>query len=80
MNLIYFLFVGTTEIFIILIGVILFVIPLGLIIASVTDILKRDFSDKSTDLILIILLLLCVPFVGSIIYFLLLRHNYTLKK
>ena len=70
------LFIGTAELIILFILFFIFILPIG---ASIYDILKRDFSNKTTDLILIIALLLFIPTLGSLMYLFLLRKNYPLK-
>lgn len=54
-------------------------IPLALMIYSIVDLMKRNFSGKSVDQILIFLLVIFAPIIGSIVYLLLIRENYALK-
>ncbi|WP_390881626.1 PLDc N-terminal domain-containing protein [Sphingobacterium pedocola] len=58
---------------------IVWVIPLALIIYTLIDLFKRNFTNKSTDRILIIFLIAFVPILGSLIYLLGLRKEYPLK-
>lgn len=71
-----FINIGFSELIVLSIFTIL---PIILIIYCITDVLKRDFSGKGTDQILIFILLICAPLLGSIIYLTLLRKNYALK-
>ncbi|MCI0920330.1 PLDc N-terminal domain-containing protein [Sphingobacterium rhinopitheci] len=43
------------------------------------DLFKRDFSKDKNQRILLILLLLLAPFIGSLIYLLALRKDYPVK-
>ena len=55
-------------------------IPLALMIYCIVDLMRRNFKEKATDQILIFILLLCAPLIGSLIYLIVLRKNYALKK
>lgn len=70
------LFIGALE----MIVVLFFVLgPLILVIWALVDIFKRDFRYKTTDRILLIILIVFAPFIGSILYFLFLRTKYPLQ-
>lgn len=73
-----FLNIGTQEILILLIFGFVGLAPLILAIFTIIDIFKRNFENKSTDKILLIILVLFLPLIGSIIYFLGLRNSYPL--
>jgi Zn-dependent protease with chaperone function len=79
MNTLLFVNLGALEMGILLIVLIIGTIPFILAIGSIIDLLKRDFTDKSTDKILLILLILFAPFIGSLVYLFLLRKNYPFK-
>lgn len=74
-----FLFLGAQEAIIVLIVAVIAVAPLILIILALIDIFKRDFGDKTSDRIMLLILILLVPILGSIIYFAALRKPYPLK-
>lgn len=70
------LFIGALE----MIVVLFFVLgPLILAIWALVDIFKRDFRYKTTDRLLLIILIVFAPFIGSILYFLFLRTKYPLQ-
>lgn len=71
-----FLNIGSNEIIVLLIFGVLGLAPLVLAIWALIDVFKRDFRHKSTDRLLITILVVFAPLVGSIIYFLLLRDKY----
>lgn len=71
-----FLNIGTQEIIILLIFAVMGLAPLILAIVAIIDIFKRNFENKSTDKILLIILVLFLPIIGSIIYFVGLRNTY----
>lgn len=73
-----FLNIGTQEVVVLFVMAVAGFAPLILAIIALIDIFKRDFENKSTDKILLILLVLVVPFIGSIIYLLALRKSYPL--
>lgn len=73
-----FLNIGAQEIIVLFIFLFAGLVPLILAVLAIIDIFKRDFTNKSTDRILLILLVLILPFIGSIIYFLGLRNAYPL--
>ena len=56
----------------------IFLVPVGIIVYSVIDILQTDFKFGITRWIFL-LLVLFAPFLGSIIYWKL-RHNYVRSK
>ena len=74
-----FLNLGTAEIVMLFITGLLLIIPLAFILGALWDLHKRDFSDKTTDKVLIILLILFAPFIGTLVYILLIRNNYPPK-
>jgi drug/metabolite transporter (DMT)-like permease len=78
MNLL-FLNLGTQEMMILFIFFVIGLAPLLLAIWALVDIFKRDFAQKSTDRLLLIILVIFAPFIGSVIYFLALKKNYPLK-
>ncbi len=73
------LFIGTQEIFLLFFFGIAGIAPLVFMIIALVDLFKREFGEKTTDKILLIVLILFAPLVGSIIYYLALRNNYPLK-
>lgn len=73
-----FINIGSQEMVLLTLGL-LWLIPFALIIYTLIDLFKRDFSNKSTDRILIIFLIAFVPILGSLIYLLGLRKEYPLK-
>ncbi|MCP9768758.1 PLDc_N domain-containing protein [Lacihabitans sp. LS3-19] len=68
---------GLTELFVILF---IILIPLSLVfwIIAILDLIKRQFNDQSTKLIWALVILL-VPFFGSILYFLVGKKGGVLK-
>lgn len=76
MNYLLYLNIGSQEIILMLILGIISLAPLILAILAIIDIFKRDFENKSTDKILLIILVLFLPIIGSIIYFAGLRNSY----
>lgn len=70
---------GSQEVVLILIMVLVWLVPFALIIYTLIDLFKRDFTNKSTERILIIFLIAFVPILGSLIYLLGLRKEYLLK-
>lgn len=74
-----FLFLGTQEIVIVFIVAVVATVPLVLIILALIDVFKRNFGDKTSDRIMLLILKLLVPILGSIIYFVALRKPYPLK-
>ncbi|MGJ1433627.1 MULTISPECIES: PLDc N-terminal domain-containing protein [unclassified Sphingobacterium] len=78
MNLL-FLNIGTQELILILMLIFMCFIPTILIIISLIDILKRQFTD-SGDKILMIVLVFFLPVIGSCVYLFSLRHKYPLIK
>lgn len=70
--------IGTPELIIILLTLILtptVILP----IYCMVDLFKRDFSKDKNQRIFFILLLLLAPFIGSLIYLLALRKDYPIK-
>lgn len=80
MNYLLFLNIGTQEMILLLVFGIAGLAPLIFAILALIDIFKRDFAQKTTDRILLILLVLLLPIFGSIIYFIGLRNAYPIKK
>lgn len=74
-----FINLGSQEIVLLLVLGIVWIIPFALIIYTLIDLFKRDFTNKSTERILIIFLIAFVPILGSLIYLLGLRKEYPLK-
>lgn len=74
-----FINVGTSEIVFLSIFALLIAFPLVLAVTALWDVFKRDFEGKITDKILIILLILCAPLVGTLVYILLIRRHYPIK-
>ncbi len=58
---------GIAEIMIILF---ILIIPFGLVIYTIIDIVRSNFRDNNSRLLFLILVLF-VPFIGSILYFIL---------
>ncbi|WP_140938948.1 PLDc N-terminal domain-containing protein [Sphingobacterium lumbrici] len=74
-----FINLGSQEIVLLLVLGIVWIIPFALIIYTLIDLFKRDFTNKSMERILIIFLIAFVPILGSLIYLLGLRKEYPLK-
>ncbi|MBD1428284.1 MULTISPECIES: PLDc N-terminal domain-containing protein [Sphingobacterium] len=74
-----FINLGTAEIFILIVMGFFTLLPLIFAIGALWDLQKRDFTYKSTDKVLIILLILFAPFIGTLVYILLIRNNYPPK-
>ncbi|MBL1408568.1 PLDc N-terminal domain-containing protein [Sphingobacterium faecale] len=79
MNDLLFLNLGTQEIVFFTVFFVAGLAPLIFAILALVDIFKRDFSKKTTDRILLILLVLLLPIIGSTIYLIALRNTYPLK-
>jgi len=79
MNNLVFINIGTAEMFMLVIMSFLVLIPLIMAGGALWDLHKRDFSHKTTDKILIILLILCAPFIGTLVYILIIRNHYPVK-
>ncbi len=75
----YTLFIGIQEIFLLFFFGIAGLAPLIFMIIALVDLFKREFGEKTTDKILLIVVILCAPIVGSIIYYFALRNSYPLK-
>lgn len=67
---------GTQELIILLV---FSLIPLFLPIYSIIDLLKRDFSQNRNMKLILILLILFAPLIGSLVYLLGIRSDYPLK-
>ncbi|MDR2282837.1 MAG: PLDc N-terminal domain-containing protein [Sphingobacterium sp.] len=80
MDYLLFLNIGTQEMVLLIVLGIAGLAPLIFAALALIDIFKRDFSQKTTDRILLILLVLLLPILGSIIYFVGLRNAYPLNK
>ncbi|MDF2476724.1 MAG: hypothetical protein K0S24_2207 [Sphingobacterium sp.] len=65
------------QIIFIVLKVMVILLPLALIVFSLTDLYRRDFENKS-DRTMYLVLILALPLVGSSIY-LSNRHNFPLK-
>lgn len=79
-NPLLFVNIGAQEGIILLIFAVAALAPLIFIILALIDIFKRDFGDKTSDRIMLLILIFLVPIVGSIIYFVALRNSYPLKE
>lgn len=71
-----FINVGVTEMILLLV---FSLIPLILPIYSIVDLLKRDFSKNKNMKLILILLILFAPIIGSLVYLLGIRNDYPLK-
>ncbi|WP_164108124.1 MULTISPECIES: PLDc N-terminal domain-containing protein [Sphingobacterium] len=80
MHILLFLNIGTQEMILLAVFAIAGLAPLIFAVLALIDIFKRDFAQKSTDRILLILLVLLLPIFGSIIYFVGLRDSYPLNR
>jgi len=74
-----FVNIGTAEMFMLVIMGFIVLIPLIMALGALWDLHKRDFSHKTTDKILIVLLILCAPFIGTLVYILIIRNHYPVK-
>lgn len=54
-------------------------IPLTLMIIAFIDLFKRDFKNNNVDRLLIGLMILLAPIVGSLIYIISIRKHYKIK-
>lgn len=79
-NPLLFVNIGAQEGIILLIFAVAALAPLIFIILALIDIFKRDFGDKTSDRIMLLILIFLVPIVGSITYFVALRNSYPLKE
>lgn len=77
MNRLLFLNLGSLEMTILLL---IAIIPLALMIYSIYDLMKRDFTNKQTDQILLFILVLFASVIGPIIYLAFFRKKYPLKR
>ena len=80
MGTLVFLNIGTSELIIVLVLTLISIVPLLLAIAALLDGFRRDFGGKTTDKVLMVILIILAPFIGSLLYLLSLRKNYPLKK
>lgn len=74
-----FLNIGLQEMILFLITGIFLLIPLTLMVISFIDLFKRDFKYNNVDRLLIGLMILLAPFLGSLIYLISIRKHYKLK-
>lgn len=74
-----FLHIGFAELLIILICSIIALLPLALATVALIDLFRRNFEGKTTDKIVLIILILFAPFIGSLVYIFSLRDNYSFK-
>lgn len=74
-----FLNIGISELLIILIVISLSIIPLILMAIAFIDLFKRNFKYNSLDRLLLGLLILFAPFLGSLIYLITIRKHFPLK-
>ncbi|TCV07254.1 phospholipase D-like protein [Sphingobacterium alimentarium] len=74
-----FLNIGPAEILLIMIWGIFMLIPLTLMIIAFIDLFKRDFKNNNVDRLLIGLMILLAPFLGSLIYIISIRKHYKIK-
>lgn len=72
-------FIGTGEALVLFVFFTAGLAPLVFAIIALVDLFKRDFDEKMTDKILLVLLIIFAPLLGSIIYYFFLRNNYPLK-
>lgn len=79
-NSLLFINIGAQEGIILLIFAVAALAPLIFVVLALIDIFKRDFGDKTADRIMLLILILLVPIIGSIIYFVALRDSYPLKR
>ncbi|MBD1420660.1 PLDc N-terminal domain-containing protein [Sphingobacterium chuzhouense] len=75
-----FVNIGTQEVIFLFVFAIAGIAPLIFAIIALFDVFKREFGNKTTDRILLILLIVFAPLIGSMIYYLVLRQNYPLKR
>jgi len=74
-----FINIGAGEAFFMFLFLIVSLTPLIFAVSALIDLFKREFRHKSTDKVLLIVLIVLAPFVGSIVYYFFLRNNYPLK-
>lgn len=74
-----FINIGSQEFILLMIFGFAGLAPLIFAVLALIDIFKRDFSQKTTDRLLLIILVVFAPLIGSIVYFLLLRDKYPIK-
>lgn len=74
-----FVNIGTQEVIFLFVFAIAGIAPLIFAIIALVDVFKREFGNKTTDRILLILLIVFAPLIGSIVYYIFLRNNYPLK-
>ena len=74
-----FINIGTAELLMLIVMGFLVLLPLIFALGGLWDLHKRDFTGKITDKILIILLILFAPFIGTLVYILLIRNHYPQK-
>lgn len=74
-----FLNIGVQEMILLLVVGIFLLIPITLMIIAFIDLFKRDFKYNNVDRLLIGLMILLAPFLGSLIYLISIRKHYELK-
>ncbi|MCA5004424.1 PLDc N-terminal domain-containing protein [Sphingobacterium bovistauri] len=74
-----FLNIGVNEFFLLITVLFLCLIPLFLMVIAFVDLFRRDFKYNSLDRLLIGLLILFTPILGSLIYLITIRKHFQLK-
>jgi len=74
-----FLNIGVYEMILLFVVGIFMFIPIALMIIAFIDLFKRDFKYNNLDRLLIGLMILFAPFLGSLIYLISIRKHYQLK-
>ena len=74
-----FLNIGLQEMILVLVTGVFLLIPVTLMIISLIDLFNRDFKYNNVDRLLIGLMILLAPFLGSLIYLIAIRKHYKLK-
>jgi len=73
------LFINVGEQAFIIFFLLLALAPLAFAIVALVDLSKREFGGKTTDKVLWIGLIVFVPLVGSLVYYISFRNGYPLK-
>lgn len=71
--------VGMIELLLVLFFLLLGCIPLILAVMALIDLWKRDFSGRGQERVLLTLLIVFAPFIGSLVYFLVIKNNYPIR-
>lgn len=79
MNNLLFLNIGTAEMILLIVTSLIYLVPLSLAVISLIDLFKRNFEDKTSEKVVMIILILLAPIIGSALYLGSLRKNYKLK-